>query len=166
MGRNEHTTWVIMLDPTCLMVCYAEQRAARSLLGERQGKKLKANFVFQLSNLQAESCHHPWTANEATILRNFFYLWPMSLWLSWSILLRNVLKWYGEGSDGQLLGPDKLSNALASAFMSGKWKRKRLSLWSHNKNIMGLLKGFVILDGVDILNKVQKHWTRSHESWF
>lgn len=41
MGRSEHATWVITLDPTCLMVCYAEQRATGSLPREKKGKKLR-----------------------------------------------------------------------------------------------------------------------------
>lgn len=79
MGRSKHAIWVITLDPPCLMVCYAEQRVARSLLGERQVKNLIDSFFFQ-TNLQAESCCHSLNYKWSNNSEDFFpLLWPMSV---------------------------------------------------------------------------------------
>lgn len=51
MGRSEHATWVITSDPACLMVCYAEQRAAGACWGKDKAEGSETNFFLKLSNL-------------------------------------------------------------------------------------------------------------------
>ena len=130
IGRSVHAIWVITLDPTCLMVCYAEQRAARSLLGERQAQKLRDSFFSNCLTCKQRAVTILWTANEAATLRTFFSSCDQWVWdVSWAMLLRVVLKWYVEGSDGRLLWRDKFSDALTSAFMPGQWKSKRVRVY-------------------------------------
>lgn len=79
MGRSIHAIWVITLDPTCLMVCYAKQSSKEPAGGKGKPKSSEAYFVFE-TNLQAESYHHflscRWNSNSEDFP---FFLWPMNV---------------------------------------------------------------------------------------
>lgn len=73
MGRSEHATWVITSAPACLMVCYAEQRAAGACWGKDKAKGSDANFFLKLSNLYEENCYHPSNCEGSNNLEEFLF---------------------------------------------------------------------------------------------
>lgn len=89
MGRSIHAIWVIMLDPTCLMVCYAEQRAARSLLGGRASQKAQRLILFLKLTYKQRAITIFWAADGIATLKTFLSFFDQWMWnVSWVLLLR------------------------------------------------------------------------------